>query len=329
MVSQQATAEALAAESSVRVVRVLDTHTGGEPTRVVIEGGPDLGNGPLAERRQIFATQFDHYRRGIACEPRGSDVMVGALLVPPYAPRCVAGVIFFNNVGMLNMCGHGTIGVVVALAQRGQLAPGVHLLDTPVGVVEVEYLGGGRVRLENVPSYRSRTKVAVTLADGSKCTGDIAWGGNWFFICSDHGESLEVVRTAQLTAKAWAIRHALEAAGITGEDGGLIDHIELVGPPSDASRFDAKNFVLCPGGAYDRSPCGTGTSAKVACLAADVKLAEGEIWRQESIVGSHFEGSYRIVDGQLLPTIVGSAAVVAHSDLIFDENDSFCWGINP
>jgi 4-hydroxyproline epimerase len=253
--------------------------------------------------------------------------MVGALLCEPTDHSCCAGVIFFNNVGYLGMCGHGTIGVVVALAHLGRIGPGRHQLQTPVGVVSFELLGDGQVRLENVPSYRLAADVEVTIPGEGTIRGDVAWGGNWFFLAGDHREAIELANVERLTEFTWAIRRQLFEQGITGADGAEIDHVELFGPPLDPT-CDSKNFVLCPGRAYDRSPCGTGTSAKVACLHADGKLRPGEIWRQESIVGSVFEASYRLdEDGQVIPQIVGSAYVNAETTVVFDPADPFCWGI--
>lgn len=306
---------------------LIDTHTGGEPTRVVVAGGPDLGEGSLSQRRTRFREQFDHYRRALVAEPRGSDVMVGALVCPPTDPSCCAGVIFFNNVGYLNMCGHGTIGVAVALAHLGRIGAGEHRLQTPVGIVSFEYLGENRVRLENVPSYRSAHHVMLEVPGWGTVCGDVAWGGNWFFLVETPLERVELPAVNRLTAFTTAIRRELGQQGVTGADGGEIDHIELFGPPLNPDNH-ARNFVLCPGGAYDRSPCGTGTSAKLACLHADGRLAPGEVWRQESIVGSLFEASYRLdVDGQVIPQIVGTAYVNAETTVLLDPHDPFCWGI--
>jgi 4-hydroxyproline epimerase len=307
-------------------IQVIDTHTGGEPTRVVFAGGPPLGTGPLSERRLLFRQQFDHYRSAIVNEPRGSDVIVGALLGEPMDPSCIASVIFFNNVGYLGMCGHGTIGVIVALAYIGRVGPGVHRLETPVGVVVAELVGDHEVVIENVPSYRYRANVTVNVAGLGPITGDVAWGGNWFFLVHDHGEDLAIGNIDRLTDVAWRIRLALTQSGITGARGEEIDHIELFGPPRDPTA-NSRNFVLCPGRAYDRSPCGTGTSAKLACLVADGKLREGEVWRQESIVGSIFEGSVRLDGNQIIPRIKGSAYVCAESTLILDPDDPFRMGI--
>jgi 4-hydroxyproline epimerase len=307
-------------------VQVLDTHTGGEPTRVVVAGGPDLGRGPLAERRRIFAEKHDAFRSAVVNEPRGSDVMVGALLCEPHEPGCAAGVIFFNNVGPLWMCGHGTIGVGVALGWLGRIGAGPHRLDTPVGVVGIDCDGENTVALENVPSYRYRAGVRVEVPGVGPVVGDVAWGGNWFFLVADHGQELHPANTERLTAFAWRLREALARQGVTGEAGGEIDHVELFGPPSRPG-LDSRNFVLCPGKAYDRSPCGTGTSAKLACLAADGKLAPGGVWKQESIVGSVFEGSVRHDGNGIVPRIKGSAFVTGEGVLLLDPRDPFCHGI--
>ena len=302
-------------------IRVIDSHTEGEPTRVIIEGGPDLGSGALADRCARFQRDFDRYRSAVVNEPRGSDVYVGALLVPPADRSSAAGVIFFNNVGYLGMCGHGTIGVVMTLAHLGRIQPGKHRIETPVGIVTAELHDDGSVSVMNVPSFRFRKDVTV-----GGVTGDIAWGGNWFFLVNDTREELDLTRVEHLTEVTWSIRRALERDGITGASGAVIDHVELFGPPR-RSDADSRNFVLCPGKAYDRSPCGTGTSAKLACLYEDGKLPVGKVWRQESIVGSLFEGHVDVVDGAVRPTIRGRAYVNAESTLIIDDSDPFKWGI--
>jgi 4-hydroxyproline epimerase len=307
-------------------LQVIDSHTGGEPTRVVVGGGPDLGRGSMAERRALLRERFDWLRSAVVNEPRGSDVLVGALLCEPADPACVAGVVFFNNVGYIGMCGHGTIGVAVTLGHLGRIRPGVHRLETPVGVVAFECAGGAEVAVENVPSYRHAAGVTVAVDGVGPVTGDVAWGGNWFFLVADHGQELELKNAERLTDFTWRVRRALARNAITGQDGGEIDHIELFGPPRDPS-CQSRNFVLCPGGAYDRSPCGTGTSAKLACLYADGKLAEGQVWRQESIVGSVFEGSVRLDGGRVIPRIKGSAYVSAEATLLLDPRDPFRWGI--
>ncbi|HET8799428.1 MAG TPA: 4-hydroxyproline epimerase [Thermoanaerobaculia bacterium] len=310
--------------SSLRRIRVIDSHTGGEPTRVVIDGGPDLGEGPLSERVERFKRHFDPFRSAIVNEPRGSDPVVGALVCEPVDRTASAGVIFFNNVGYLGMCGHGTIGLVVTLAHLGRIGAGAHRIETPVGTVTAELHESGEVSVRNVPSYRLQKDVTVDTARFGRFTGDVAWGGNWFFLAHT-SEDLDLANVERLTDVTWAIRQALARDGITGANGAEIDHVELFGPPRAGG--DSRNFVLCPGRAYDRSPCGTGTSAKLACLYEDGKLREGEVWRQESIVGSVFAGSVTIENGAIVPTIRGSAFVNAEATLILDERDPFCWGI--
>ncbi len=313
-------------KAGVRTFRVIDSHTGGEPTRVIVEGGPDLGAGSLAERRTRFQRHADHYRSAVANEPRGSDPVVGALLCPPSDPSCIAGVIFFNNVGYLGMCGHGTIGLVATLSYLGRLTPGPHRIETPVGVVTAELHCSGEVSVANVPSYRHRRDVTVEVPEYGRITGDVAWGGNWFFLVNDHGQELHLSRVESLTRLAWHIRQSLTREGVTGRNNEEIDHVELFGPPQ-SPLADSRNFVLCPGLAYDRSPCGTGTSAKMACLYEDGKLAEGQIWRQEGIVGSIFEGWVERVGAAIRPTIRGTAFVNADATFVLDDRDPFCWGI--
>jgi 4-hydroxyproline epimerase len=308
-------------------VNVIDSHTEGEPTRVVISGGPDLGTGNLTDRLERFRREFDHFRTGVVCEPRGSEVVVGALLCDPVEPESTAGVIFFNEVGYLGMCGHGTIGVVTTLAHMGHIVPGQHRIETPVGTVTTRLYEDGRVSVSNVPSYRLRAAVPVEVPGYGRFTGDIAWGGNWFFLIGEHPFEVSPANRAQLVAAATAVRTALSAAGITGEDGAAIDHIEFSAAPLSAAS-SSRNFVLCPGTSFDRSPCGTGTSAKMACLHADGKLAPGQTWIQEGILGTRFEGKIsECSNGHVHPTITGRAWITAESKLLFHSNDPFVDGI--
>ncbi len=305
-------------------IRVIDSHTGGEPTRMVLEGGPDLGSGPLEERVQRFREHFDGYRSAITNEPRGSDPMVGALLVKPHRADCEYGVIFFNNVGYLGMCGHGTMGVIASLQFTGRLAPGAVKIDTPAGAVEAHLQSDGRVSVANVLSRRAAHRFAIDVPRIGRVEGDVAWGGNWFFLVAQHDQIIDIAHVDALTDFSWRIREALNAQGHP-----LVDHVELFAPGAKPGAH-SRNFVLCPGKAYDRSPCGTGTSAKLACLAADGKLAEGEVWVQESLIGSTFECRYRWVDrasGEIVPTITGSAYITGETVLHLDPQDPFCWGI--
>lgn len=307
-------------------IRVIDSHTGGEPTRLVLDGFPALGQGSMAERRSRLASEHDAFRRACMREPRGNEVLVGALLCAPVSPAASAGVVFFNEVGYLGMCGHGTIGLVVSLAHLGRIGPGDHLIETPVGDVTATLHEDGSVSVRNVPAYRFRQSVQVDIPGHGLVSGDIAWGGNWFFLCADHGQRIAADNLDGLLAFSLALRGALEAAGITGAQGGHIDHIELFADDPDGA--DSRSYVLCPGRAYDRSPCGTGTSAKLACLAADGDLAPGAVWRQASVIGSRFEAHYQPGDeGRILPVIRGRAHVMAEATLLLTEDDPFAWGI--
>jgi len=313
--------------SSAVPIRVIDSHTAGEPTRVIVSGGPDLGTGTVRERADRFRQCADTFRCLTIHEPRGSDALVGALLCEPADRSCVAGVIFFNNSGFLGMCGHGAIGVVVTLAYLHRIDLGKHRLETPVGIVEVELLEPNRVAIQNVPSYRHRHQVQLQVDGLGTVTGDVAWGGNWFFLVQGAPVPLQLQNVRQLSDAARRIRAALQQQQITGEQGAEIDHIEFFGPPQSADAH-SRNFVFCPGEAYDRSPCGTGTSAKLACLAADGKLQPGERWIQESLIGSCFTGTYHHDEsGRIIPRIAGSAYVCGEGILVQHPEDPYRHGI--
>lgn len=317
----------MAFDRSLLRLPVIDSHTAGEPTRLVMEGIPPLGGGSVADQLAVLRGQHDVFRRRVLLEPRGSDILVGALLCPPQAADCTAGFIFFNNTGYLGMCGHGTIGVMVSLAHAGKISPGVHRLETPVGVITATLHSFDRVTVRNVPSYRSHTDVRVDVPGYGVVTGDVAWGGNWFFLVREYERPLTLANCAALTAYTRTIRYALRDAGITGDTGAEIDHIELYGKPSSAAA-DSRNFVLCPGDAYDRSPCGTGTSARMACLFADGKLQPGTIWRQEGVLGTMFEGSIALEGDAVIPSITGSAYITGENTLLFDPEDPLRDGIS-
>jgi 4-hydroxyproline epimerase len=302
-------------------IHVIDSHTAGEPTRIIVSGGPRLQGGSAAEKLEFLRQRHDLFRSAVVNEPRGSDVLVGGMLVEPANKSCVTGVIFFNNVGYLGMCGHGTIGVIATLAHLDRIKPGEHKIETPVGIVTATLHKDGTVSVANVPSYRKAKGVTVEGADIGVITGDIAWGGNWFYLVENHGKTIQLSDVEMLTDFSWRVRKAINAQGFPE-----VDHVELFGPPSGLGAH-SRNFVLCPGKAYDRSPCGTGTSAKLACLAADGKLAEGEEWIQESVVGSRFTGSYRREGDQIIPIITGAAFVNAETTLLLNETDPFCWGL--
>ena len=312
-------------ETSMKRIHVIDSHTGGEPTRLVMSGFPALPGDTLVEKRDALRESHDHWRRACLLEPRGNDVLVGALYCEPVTPGATCGVIFFNNTGYLGMCGHGTIGLVASLHHLGMIQPGDHRIDTTVGPVSATLHEDGAVTVRNVPAYRYRQRVPVEVPGYGVVHGDIAWGGNWFFLISDHGLRVAGDNLEALTRYSAAVQQALEDQGIRGEDGGLIDHIELF---ADDAEADSRNFVLCPGKAYDRSPCGTGTSAKLACLAADGKLQPGMTWRQASVIGSQFEGRYETAEGgRIIPTIRGRANVSAEATLLIEDDDPFAWGI--
>lgn len=310
--------------NTIQTIRVLDSHTGGEPTRLVLEGFPDLGNASMAERLEILRDQFDHYREAVILEPRGNDVLVGALLCPPRNPQATAGVIFFNNKGYLGMCGHGTIGLMASLRHLKRIEAGEHLIETPVGDITTTVHEDGSISLKNVPAYRYQKAVTVNVPSIGEVTGDIAWGGNWFFLVDKHFADIKLENVKILSDITIKIMEALEAQGITGKNGQIIDHIELF---EDSPTANSRSFVMCPGGAYDRSPCGTGTSAKVACLVADGKLQEGEIWIQESVIGSQFQASFERDGDKVTPIIRGTAYISGDNTLILDPNDPFCYGI--
>jgi 4-hydroxyproline epimerase len=335
-------------------LRVIDSHTGGEPTRLVVDGGPDFQRlltegyvGPAEDaaerlRHVVRVLERDHedLRRAIICEPRCSEHWVGAWLLPPVDPAHLCGVIFFNNVGYLGMCGHGTLGLMASLAYLGRVNAGRYAIETPVGVVQAEVLDAHHTTIGNVPSFLYRSDVAVPLGDRAPLVGDLAWGGNWFFLAQappDVGP-LNLANLPGLLRLTLELQSSMEAQGITGPQGERIDHVELFGAGEPGA--DSRNFVLCPGGAYDRSPCGTGTSAKVACLAVDGKLAAGQPWVQESVTGSRFTASYQPMSpadtapvgcppGGLAvrPSITGAAYVCGETDLIFDPQDPFRAGI--
>ncbi len=305
----------------------IDTHTEGEPTRIVLSGLPPIRGTTMADKWVYVRENMDHLRRALMHEPRGHRDMFGAILTSPCMPEADFGLLYMDSGGFLTMCGHGTIGLIATLQYLGRIAPGVHRVDTPVGTVSCTLHADGKVSIRNIASWRHRKGVEVRVEGYGKVAGDVAWGGNWFFLVDARDHRLHLDNIDALIRFSRAIREALTREKITGPQGEEIDHIEVFGAPADPT-CNSRNFVLCPGSAYDRSPCGTGTSAKLACLAADGKLAEGAAWRQESIVGSVFEGSYQNVEGGVVPTITGQAHVCGEGTLLLDPADPFCWGIH-
>ncbi len=308
-------------------IRVIDSHTEGEPTRIVISGGPDLGAGTVAEKARILRRDHDWLRSAVCNEPRGHDAMVGGLICAPHAPDCVCGVIFFNNISNLNMCIHGTIGLAVTLAHLGKIGPGSHRIDTNVGVVTITLNDDKSVTVANVPSYW-KSSTTVDVPGYGEIHGEIAWGGNWFFLIDNQGPAVDFANIEALTAFTCAVRSELARQNITGDGDMEIDHIESFGPPAAPAIADSKNFVLCPGKAYDRSPCGTGTSAKLACLHAAGKLAPGRIWRQAGILNTVFSGTVEeLPDGKVIPRVTGRAWVNGESLYHLNPTDPFQYGI--
>jgi 4-hydroxyproline epimerase len=312
-------------------LRVIDSHTIGEPTRVVIDDslvtGLDLSGGSVRERRGHFRERYDHVRRALVGDPRGAVAMVGVILLPPTDPSCRFGAIYVNRVGYLDMCGHATIGLAVTLGHLGRIEPGSFRLETPAGVVGVTWHGGGEASFECVPPRRIAKSLALVCDDGSRVSGDVATSGLWFFICRNHGLPVEPVGIPALTARAWSIRRALEARGITGDGGEVIDHVVLLGPPHDPGNH-GRAFVLCPDGAFDRSPCGTGTSALVGCLFEDGVIEEGPVWRQESVLGGVYEASIRREGEKLIPTVRGHAWITGDTTLHFAADDPYRTGLD-
>lgn len=311
-------------------MKVIDSHTEGEPTRVVISGGPDVGTGPLSERVVRFRESGDKFRQFAINEPRAFDAVVGALLCEPEDSSCAAGVIFFNNAGYLGMCGHGTIGLAVTLHHMGRIGLGTHRIETPVGIVSVDLESPNQATIENVPSYRYQNNVQVNVEHIGAFVGDIAWGGNWFFLIHPSPVPLEVPNVEALVHLSKKIMESLARQGITGADGAAIDHVEF-SEDSNSADIDSRNFVLCPGGVYDRSPCGTGTSAKLACLAEDGKLEPGAVYVQESITGGKFTAEYSQAPGadnqSVIARITGNAFICGETTLIGQPDDPFGCGV--
>lgn len=310
--------------TSPQRIPVIDSHTGGEPTRVIVGGVAEPAGDTMTEKRAAFAGELDWLRSATVCEPRGHEALVGALLCEPCEADCVTGIIFFNNVGVLNGCLHGTMGVAVTLLHQGKIGAGIHRFDTPTGVVSVDISSTGTVAVENIRCFRIHQNIELDVPEFGRVTGDIAWGGNWFFL-TDAPRNLAVIpeNVEALTRFSWTIRQLLNSSGHTE-----VDHIEVFGPPADSGTADSRNFVLCPGKVYDRSPCGTGTSAKLACLFDDGILSEGQIWRQAGILNSIFEGTFSAApDGGVLPTVTGTAIITAEAELLIDPSEPFAFGI--
>lgn len=308
-------------------IKVIDSHTGGEPTRVVVDGWPEVQGSTMAAKLKFLKENHDHIRQAVVCEPRGHDAVVGALLTEPVNEGSTAGVVFFNDVGYLGMCGHASIGLVETLKHLNRIKPGQIFLDTPVGKVSVLLEADGNISVSNIEPRVMEKDFAIEVPGVGNVIGDISYGGNWFFLVNNISPELKLSNLDKLMSNSKAIRSALEKAGVTGDDGHKIDHIEFFSTPENADAH-SRNFVLCPGNAYDRSPCGTGTSAKMACLYERGILQIGETWIQESITGSLFECRLELKDGKVAPLISSNAFVTSSATLFFNEKDPFCWGIS-
>lgn len=309
-------------------MHVIDSHTEGEPTRVILDGGPDLGKGSLAKRAKQLATHYTDFCRSVVSEPYGQEAMVGALLVEPVDPECVTGVIYFDAFSVIGMCGHGTIGLAATLAHMGKIGSGKHKIETAVGVVEVKLSDANTVSVTNVESYRTLKDVIVEVEGLGTVKGDVAWGGNWFFLVNESPVPVVPSNIRPLTDAAISIRETIKKSLIlTGENNCVIDHVILYGPALTA-RGHSRNFVLCPDNSFDRSPCGTGCSARLACLASDGLLAPGDEIIQESTIGSSYRLSYQPAqNSRVIPTITGCAFVTKEANLIFNSQDPFKTGI--
>lgn len=305
----------------MRTVRVIDSHTEGEPTRLIVDGIPEPAGKTIQERVDAIKQNFEAIYRPLLLEPRAYEAMVGAWLGTSTVEDCIGDVVYFNPAGVLGMCGHGTIGVAATLAQLGKLTTGVYQFNTPVGVVGVKVIDSATVQIENVLSYRIANNIRVDVEGYGPVVGDVAYGGNHFFLVKDSPIPVRSDRMEELGAFTKGVMAAARAQGYPN-----VNHVEVFGAP-EREDADSKNYVLCPGGEYDRSPCGTGTSAKLACLAADGKLAPGEVWTQESIIGTSFRAWYRQDGDRIRPTIEGRAYITAESDLKFDDDDPLVEGI--
>jgi 4-hydroxyproline epimerase len=299
----------------------VDSHTEGEPTRVVYDGLPELGRGPLRERAHALLAAG--LREAIVDEPRGHPALVGALLLPPSDPsNATAAVVFINNVGLLPMCVHASIGIARTLVHLGRMpqtpwAKPVRL-ETLAGDIEIRLEADHVVAVDNVWAHRLHHDIELESSRGL-VRADVAWGGNWFLIVEHSPIPVVPERLGELSALALELRSCTEALGLRGDDGAAIDHIQLCGPSELA---DSRNFVLCPGGEYDRSACGTGTSARLACLHADGRLAPGRRFRQQGITGSCFIGEITALrDGRVRPCIRGRAWLTAAGTLLFEHED--------
>ena len=329
-----------------QVIQAVDSHTAGEPTRIVTGGLPPLAGASMAEKRTILQRDHDGLRRALVLEPRGHDAIVLAYLLPPCTPGAHLGVVFANDAGYLGMCGHGAIGVATVAVAMGMVAavePVTEVvLDTPAGVVPCRVaVAGGKVKsvtITNVPSFLFAQRVVVPVHGFGKVAADIAYGDNWFaFVEADQlGLMVEKTHLPVLMQAATAVREALVREGVRGrhpERSGdeIVDHVKLFAPLA-GDEPGARALTLCPGAAYDRSPCGTGTSAKLAVLHAKGELEIGAWFRSQSVLATEFRA--RVVretrvgpHPAIVPEVTGSAWITGFPTFVLDPEDPCRFGI--
>ena len=322
---------------------IIDGHTCGNPVRLVAGGGPLLTGATMMERRAHFLAEFDWIRTGLMFEPRGHDMMSGSILYPPTRPDCDTGILFIETSGCLPMCGHGTIGTVTMAIEHGLVnpkTPGVLRLDTPAGLVVAEYRQEGQyveeVRITNVPAYLHAEALAVDCPGLGEITVDVAYGGNFYGIVEPQANYRDMAdfSAGELIGMSPVLRQRLnerysfvhpDNPGISG-----LSHILWTGAPLDPEA-DARNAVFYGDKAIDRSPCGTGTSARMAQLHAKGRLKAGDGFVHESIIGSLFKGRVEKevpVAGRtgIIPSIGGWARTTGYNTIFIDDRDPYAHG---
>jgi 4-hydroxyproline epimerase len=325
------------------VFRCIDGHTAGNPVRLVIEGAPALNGDSMSARRQDFMTRYDWIRTGLCFEPRGHDMMSGGFLYPPTTPEADVGILFIETSGCLPMCGHGTIGIITFALEHGLIkprTPGKVIAEVPAGVIELDYVqDGGRVRsvrIRNVPSYLARQGIEIEVPDFGPLTVDVAYGGNFYAIIEPQGgytglDALGAARILQLSPvvrtllrEAFTPVHPLDPT-IRG-----VSHLLWADKPKGEGA-DGRNAVFYGDKAIDRSPCGTGTSARLAHLHATGRLRTGQAFVHESYIGSRFIGRVEAeteIGGRaaIIPSVEGSAIATGLSEIWIDDEDVFAHG---
>jgi 4-hydroxyproline epimerase len=321
----------------------IDGHTCGNPVRLVAGGGPNLSGATMMEKRAHFLEEFDWIRHGLMFEPRGHDMMSGSILYPPTRPDCDVAVLFIETSGCLFMCGHGTIGTVTMALEHGLVTPktpGVLRLDTPAGLVIAEYRQEGRyveeVRITNVPSFLYKEALEVECPDLGVLTVDVAYGGNFYAIVDPQKNYRDMADHTALDFIKWSpvLRQRLnETYSFVHPENPAINrlsHLLWTGKPTQP-HADARNAVFYGEKAIDRSPCGTGTSSRMAQLFAKGQLKVGDDFAHESIIGSVFKGRVQReveVAGTrgIVPSVAGWARMTGHNTIFIDDRDPFAHG---